>query len=215
MRKTREEAGQTREAILDAAEQVFYDRGVAGGALEEIARVAGVTRGAVYWHFDNKLALFLAIGERAVLPQEDAMRQIEDAPDGPPLELLERCIVDTFRSYGADHSIYRRLTVVMLRCDYVGEMAGAMAGHAALTVRLSTRMQRYFRDRMMPTRNAGSWQPEVLGRTLLVTAHGALLLWLRDPQTFPLDRVAADCLDTVLATVRTQWCPVARPLLEN
>ena len=66
-RQTKAQAEQTREAILDAAEKVFYERGVARSTLEEVARVAGVTRGAIYWHFRDKLDLFLTLNERCLL----------------------------------------------------------------------------------------------------------------------------------------------------
>ena len=51
MHKTKEEAYQTRCNVLDAALTVFYERGVAQASLDEIAKAAGVTRGALYWHF--------------------------------------------------------------------------------------------------------------------------------------------------------------------
>ena len=53
MRRTKEQAEQTRVAILEAAERLFLEKGVAQCSLEQIARAAGVTRGAVYWHFDT------------------------------------------------------------------------------------------------------------------------------------------------------------------
>ena len=65
-RRTKDEAEQTRDAILDAAEKVFYKRGVARTSLDEIARAAKVTRGAVYWHFKDKMELSEAMVERAV-----------------------------------------------------------------------------------------------------------------------------------------------------
>ncbi len=54
MRKTKEEAQQTRSNLLNAALNVFYERGVSKVSLDEIAKTAGVTRGALYWHFKNK-----------------------------------------------------------------------------------------------------------------------------------------------------------------
>ncbi|WP_165679178.1 TetR family transcriptional regulator, partial [Metapseudomonas otitidis] len=58
MRRTKEEAEKTRADILAAAELLFLENGVAHTSLEQIARAAGVTRGAVYWHFQNKAHLF-------------------------------------------------------------------------------------------------------------------------------------------------------------
>lgn len=61
MRKTKAEAMKTREYLLLAALDTFYNRGVARASLNEIAQAAGVTRGALYWHFKNKEDLFDAL----------------------------------------------------------------------------------------------------------------------------------------------------------
>ena len=51
VRRTKAEAEATRTAILDAAEHLFQARGVSRTSLQDMAHAAGVTRGAVYWHF--------------------------------------------------------------------------------------------------------------------------------------------------------------------
>src|SRR5882757_7288734 len=63
-RRTKAEAEETRQKILDAAERLFFIDGVSRTSLEHIATAAGVTRGAIYWHFKNKLELFEALHER-------------------------------------------------------------------------------------------------------------------------------------------------------
>ena len=54
VRRTKEEAQETRNSILDAAERVFFEKGVSRTSLADIAQAAGVTRGAIYWHFAHK-----------------------------------------------------------------------------------------------------------------------------------------------------------------
>ncbi len=54
----------TRNLLLDAAEDVFARKGLSGAALEDIADVAGYTRGAIYSHFGAKEELFLAVVNR-------------------------------------------------------------------------------------------------------------------------------------------------------
>lgn len=51
----------TRSRVLDAAREVFITTGYRGATLDSIAARAGFTKGAVYWHFPNKQALFLAL----------------------------------------------------------------------------------------------------------------------------------------------------------
>jgi AcrR family transcriptional regulator len=59
-----ERAAETREALISAARPLFAARGFTDVALETIVRAAGVTRGALYHHFDDKTELFAAVFER-------------------------------------------------------------------------------------------------------------------------------------------------------
>ncbi len=68
MRRTKAEAEETRQAILAAAERVFFKKGVANSSLDEVAAAAGVTRGAIYWHFASKTDLFIGLYQSVALP---------------------------------------------------------------------------------------------------------------------------------------------------
>lgn len=61
MKRTKAQALQTREHLMLAALDVFHHHGVSRASLNEIAQAAGMTRGALYWHFKNKEALFEAL----------------------------------------------------------------------------------------------------------------------------------------------------------
>lgn len=63
-RHTHEDAQKTRKAILDSALRLFSRRGYERTSLADIAKYAGVTRGAIYWHFDDKRELILELCNR-------------------------------------------------------------------------------------------------------------------------------------------------------
>lgn len=79
MRKTKTEALKTKEHLMLAALETFYRKGIARTSLNEIAQTAGVTRGALYWHFKNKEDLFDALFQRICDDIENCIAQ--DAAD--------------------------------------------------------------------------------------------------------------------------------------
>lgn len=66
MRRTKAQAAVTRRAILAAAEELFFRKGVDRCSIEDIASAANLTRGAVNFHFENKTAIFAQIFNEAV-----------------------------------------------------------------------------------------------------------------------------------------------------
>ena len=68
-----ERSAQTRRLLLDVARRLFAEHGYAGTATEQVVQQAGVTRGALYYHFRNKQDLFRAVVEDL---QEELMQRL-------------------------------------------------------------------------------------------------------------------------------------------
>ena len=88
-RKTKEDAEATRRAIQRAALKLFSTRGVAETTLSDVAKTAGVTRGAIYWHFQNKEALLRSLVDEAVSPYEQMALEGERPDEPDPLGKLK------------------------------------------------------------------------------------------------------------------------------
>ena len=80
-RRTAEESRETRQALLRAAAAAFAERGLNGAKLDDIARRAGVTKGAVYSHFEDREDLLLKACREAVR----SLKLFEYAADAPDL----------------------------------------------------------------------------------------------------------------------------------
>ena len=96
-RRTKEEALATRDRILDTAELLFQQRGVSRTSLHDLATAAGVTRGAIYWHFQDKADVFNAMMSRVCLPLEESCGACEVALAEDPLATIRAGLVDMFR----------------------------------------------------------------------------------------------------------------------
>jgi AcrR family transcriptional regulator len=75
--------------ILDAALEVFGERGLAGAKLDEIAKRAGVSKGTIYLYFPNKEELFREVVRAVVIdPKNQHAERIANATDDPTQQLV-------------------------------------------------------------------------------------------------------------------------------
>ncbi|MGJ8618896.1 MAG: TetR family transcriptional regulator [Methylophilaceae bacterium] len=133
VRKTKEEAELTRQCIINAAREVFINKGVSKTSLEEIAKHAGVTRGAVYWHFTNKSDLLHAMRDQVVLPLIDRMDDAlllnldkEHNPENDPLTRIENFLLCTIQVLSDHQETRQTYEIMMTKCEYVGEFEKVM-----------------------------------------------------------------------------------------
>jgi AcrR family transcriptional regulator len=102
-----EQSELTRSALVDAARSLFSERGYAGVSTEEIVQAAGVTRGALYHHFRDKLDLFTAVVER--LEQEMLERIAATAVEVADPWEQQRTAVGSFLDGCLDPAVQRIL----------------------------------------------------------------------------------------------------------
>lgn len=75
--------------IIDAALEIFSEKGFAATRLDDVARLAGVTKGTVYLYFDNKQALFTALVNEMVVPQVERAESMIESYSGSASSLIE------------------------------------------------------------------------------------------------------------------------------
>jgi len=123
-RKTKAEALETRTLLIDAAERVFHERGVSRTSLQDIAAAAGLTRGAMYWHFKDKADVFIAMMDRVVLPwEEEHDALLAAAPVDQPLHTLARLATDPLERLQASPPIQRVFRIAMHYTEYTDDLA--------------------------------------------------------------------------------------------
>lgn len=125
-RRTKEEAQATRTQLLDTAEIVFREKGVSRTTLADIANSAGVTRGAIYWHFENKADLFLAMCDRATLPLEIMFDSIAAPELADPLARLREGCLEVLRQAEQDQRCRRVFEILNFKCEFVDDLAPTM-----------------------------------------------------------------------------------------
>ncbi|MFD1197879.1 TetR family transcriptional regulator [Brucella gallinifaecis] len=186
MRRTKAEAAATRDAILTAAEQVFLERGVKQSTLMEIACHAGVTRGAIYFHFRDKLDIFQAILNRTCFPHEEIMRQAAACDHPNPLHILEQSILTALELFSTDERQQNVFTIIHQRCEYVGDVAHLtehLKETRANVLSLFTALIEVAERRGELSKE---WNSSMAAQILLALLGGLLNEWLRSEKSFNL-----------------------------
>lgn len=204
MRRTKEEAAATRDSILDAAEKLFVEQGVSRTTLQHIATAAGVTRGAIYWHFDDKSALFNAMMERATLPFECALNVLGEADEANVLEDLRRFLVNIFRVTETNPQARRVFEIASLKVEFVSEMD-------AVRVRRRQNQQEWMAQvqaRLKLAQASGligqDVQTQMFAIGLWAMMDGLIRNWMFEPDSFGLVETGDEMIGTMLEGIRTR-----------
>ena len=199
VRRTKEDAQETRNRILDAAVEVFNRNGVAETSLNDIAREAGVTRGAIYWHFANKVAMFDAMIERLLCPLlfNSADRDALLAAD--PLGFIRAAADEFIGKMLSDTSFRRVFEIFWHKCEYIGEMATLRDSHLEEGENHIDLIQRAFalaQERGQMDRRLTPHQATI---GFIGLVDGLLFNWTRKPGMFPLASYAPGIVDAWFA----------------
>jgi TetR/AcrR family acrAB operon transcriptional repressor len=202
VRRTKEEAEATRVQILDAAERVFHAQGVSRASLAEVAKAAGVSRGAIYWHFDNKLDLFQAMLERLRLPLEELARASESEDEPDPLGCMRELLVKALTRLAQDAQSRRIHDILRYKCEYTGELVGLRERLQALSAECDQRIAKALGNAV----SRGQLPAQLDCRRAAVCLHaymeGVEANWLLVPD-FDLAAQAPALVDAVLDMLRS------------
>ncbi|ARN18553.1 TetR family transcriptional regulator [Piscinibacter gummiphilus] len=198
VRRTKEEAQETRNRIIDAAERVFLERGVSRTSLNEIAAAAGVTRGAIYWHFQDKSDVFNAMMMRVTLPLEEAFRRIDD-PLANPVLVLRDSFADAFARVVRDPQLRRVFEIAINKVEYVEETKAVRDRHISHRGEKLEQMERAMAIAATRGLVRGDVPASVAACGLHALISGLFQNWLLQPEAFDLNAVGLQAFDTFVA----------------
>lgn len=180
----------TKNSILKAAIEVFVMRGFAKTTLEEVAKKADVTRGAVYWHFKNKHDIFEALHEELHQPltssiledmkknRDDSLQQLQ--------ELCEKLLIDLAN----DETRQKILKIFLCKCDYSCGMEEILEKQRKQKLKNIGLFEEYFDRAKKNKKLACSIDSKTLAISLACYMSGIVMEYLRNPQLFNLKKEA-------------------------
>lgn len=193
----------TRRRLLDRALALFQQRGVEATTMRDIARAAGLSLGAAYYHFPSKDALMFAY-------YEANQAEMEVAVDGAAGSVRDRLGADFHAKLGSVRPYRKMLAAIVGRLVDPGDPLSALSAQ-----------QRAVRERAIallarPLRDAGLSPDSVrlAAGALWLLQMAALLLYVHDesPNGARSHRLVDDALDLVVPMLPVLDTPLGRDL---
>jgi TetR/AcrR family acrAB operon transcriptional repressor len=202
-RRTKEEAEQTRKDLLNAALSVFSRKGYQSTRLEDIAKEAEVTRGAIYHHFGSKAGLYIALMEDVSTALN---RIIEDAmkAGGSFIDVYTNVIIQTLHELQTDRRTRQVLELLYLRTCYGPELREVIEAQR----QEEKGWVAFLAQSMQKGINAGDLRadldPVEAARAYISFQNGLITTWLRVPDLFSIEESAEALVEIFMKGLAAQ-----------
>lgn len=201
-RKTKQESLETRQQILVTAGKIFSERGVSGTSLNDIAIAAGVSRGAIYWHFKNKVELFNALW----LEMESNIDDIEKEytlkyPDNP-LFVLRLVLIYVLQISVSDIRQRTLMEILFHKCEFVGEMISLVEARQKMHLSSYERIEQTLRNCISHNQLPTSLNTRLAAIIMRSYIGGLIENWLFMPESFSLYEEAPTLADSFIGMLK-------------
>lgn len=185
-RKTKQESLETRQHILDAAMQEFVRKGVSSTSLNDIALAAGVTRGAIYWHFKNKVDIFNAMWAQLESSIDDVELRYRNEFPSDPLLALRHTLIHILQTTVIDPRRRNLLGILFHKCEFVGELISLQQIHQSLYLEGYERIEKSFQLCLLHKQLPSNLDIRLAAITLRAYVCGLIENWLFMPDAYQL-----------------------------
>jgi TetR/AcrR family acrAB operon transcriptional repressor len=203
-RKTKQETLETHAALLDAAERVFYDKGVSATTLNDVATAAGMTRGAIYWHFKDKSDLLRAVFDRVMLPMQTLVIELADRHEPDPLAALRGLTVHTLTQLAQNPRQQVVFNILFHRSEKIGELAELFASEMNQRDECLPKVEDLLKQAVAQKQLPAQTDTHIAMQTLHAFMMGAMHEWLLEPHGYDLAQHAGAMADIFFAGLKAK-----------
>ncbi|RMF21731.1 MAG: TetR/AcrR family transcriptional regulator [Deltaproteobacteria bacterium] len=195
--ETTRRGAKSRRELTAIAIDCFSRFGFQGTSVDRIARMAGVTKGAIYYHFrDKKALLAAAVADRVSEFETRVERACSGADPEEALRRIGRVCIEHARSN--DHPRFI-LTLMIESLETEREIAAQLRA-------MMRRFRAFLRNLIEDGRRRGCFRedvdPETLAADYTSSVLGAEIQFYQDPERFPFDRTVNGYIERLLTDIR-------------
>lgn len=197
MRRIKDEVEQTRKDLLSSALSIFSQKGYKSTRLEDVAKKAGVTRGAIYYHFGNKAELYMAIIEDVSKQSQELIKKAVDEGGTVP-EILSRILICYFNLLEDNRRFREVVELTMFKTGVSPDLEILSKKRYKEAQILVENLSGLFKMAIEWKQVRPDLNPDAAARALLAYQSGIAMLWLSNPDVFSVKKNAQVLVDVFL-----------------
>jgi AcrR family transcriptional regulator len=201
MRRTKEEAEATRVKLLKMALSVFSAKGYAAATLDDVAKAAKVTRGAIYWHFKSKADLYNTLIQELSARGTTVVQQAL-AEGGTLIEILRRIFVRQCALIEDDKEARAVMELALFKTGLDPELQAGRKKQIDEGTALITGIAGAMQAGVMQGLLRNDMDPTDMARAFIAFENGAIQQWLASPKSFSLKISAESFADILIAGLK-------------
>ena len=201
MRRTKEEAEATRAKLLKTALSVFSAKGYAAATLDDVAKAAKVTRGAIYWHFKSKADLYNTLIQELSARGATVVQQAL-AEGGTFIEILRRIFVRLCAVVEDDKEARAVMELGLFKTGLDPELQAGRRKQIDEGNALIAGIADAMRAGVMQGILRNDMEPADMARAFIAFENGAIQMWLASPKSFSLKTSAESFADILIAGLK-------------
>ena len=203
MRRTKEEAAVTRATLLKTALTVFSAKGYAAATLDDVAKAAKVTRGAIYWHFKSKADLYNTLVQEFSARGSGVVQQAV-SEGGTLIEILRRIFVRLCTLIEEDKELRAVMELTLFKTGLNPDLQAGRKKQIEQGNALLNGITEAMRQGIAQGDLRNDIDPADMARAFIAFENGAIQLWLLSPRSFSLKASAESFADIMVAGLQKQ-----------
>jgi len=202
LRKTKEEAEITRKRIIDSSAKIFSEYGYSAARLEDIAKEAHVTRGAIYWHFTNKADILQKlIIERFSIIYGIIQNILGENID--PLQKLKRILITILKSLESNQKLREIINIIIFKVEVITEIEYQMIDKRKDNKKRIEIIHALIKQAQSSGMIKGELNSYTVAISLNCFLEGIITQWLIDPSLFSITEKVESMIELFLNGIVT------------
>ena len=185
MRHTKEDTAKTRQKLIDAGLKVFSRKGYSATRLDDIAKETKLTRGAIYWHFGNKLELYRILMEESFITIQKIVAEVLST-ELSPLQKIRSMVINMCVKLEEDRMFCAIVELGLFKSESTEELAPLEKEYKKVVNQIIELLITLAKTGQSKNEIKLNIDPKDLAWAVISYINGIMSTWLADQKRFSL-----------------------------